>query len=168
MPEPRREPGRNFLDSEAFKPGFVEADLTSALDLRPVVTLNGTPVEQARSVDALLAEGAEPVLWGMGRSPRAVTELKSNGGMIEVMASATGHRVLADALPAEARAPDSKPWEPIEMLAMVDATGLSAPLLVTTSSRVEEVDSHYRNYLTRRYRIGERLPPGFYRIVVGP
>jgi hypothetical protein len=56
----------------------------------------------------------------------------------------------------------------MELFAAVDAAGLAAPLLVTEGSRVDEVDAHFRKMLAQTYRIGERLPPGFYRIVVGP
>ena len=56
----------------------------------------------------------------------------------------------------------------LDLEAVVDAAGLVAPLVVTASSRVEEVDAHYRNYLSRNFRIGGQLSPGFYRITVAP
>jgi hypothetical protein len=46
--------------------------------------------------------------------------------------------------------------------------GLAGPLVVTESSRVEEVDVHFRRQLRQVFRLGERLAPGVYRVVVGP
>ena len=48
------------------------------------------------------------------------------------------------------------------------AAGLAGPLVVTESSRVEEVDAHFRRQLRQVFRLGERLAPGVYRVVVGP
>jgi hypothetical protein len=71
-------------------------------------------------------------------------------------------------LPVSAKPPSDQPWEPAEFSAVVDITGLVAPLATVSSSRVEEVDNHFKNYLARTFRIGERLRPGLYRVTVGP
>lgn len=168
LPEPRREPGRTFLDNETIKWRYSESELTLARELPPIVVLNDKPAAEVKPVDALEVEQAGPVALGIGRNPVALPERAADGGLLEVVAAASGTSVLAERLPAEARPAGGKPWEPLELIAMVDATGLAAPLTVTSSSRVEEIDAHYRNYLARRYRIGERLPPGFYRLIVAP
>jgi len=168
LPEPRREPGRTFLDNETIKWRYSESELTLARELPPIVALNGKPAAEVKPLDALAGERASPEALGMGRNPVALPETSGGGGMLEVVATASGTRVLVERLPADARPAGGKPWEPLELIAMVDATGLVAPLTVTSSSRVEEIDAHYRNYLARRYRIGERLPPGFYRLIVAP
>ncbi len=168
LPEPRREPGRTFLDNETVKWRYSESELTLARELPPIATLNGKPAAEVKPVDALEVERASPAALGMGRNPVVLPESSRGGGSLEVVATASGTSVLADRLPEDARPAGGKPWEPLEMIAMVDATGLAAPLTVTSSSRVEEIDAHYRNYLARRYRIGERLPPGFYRLIVAP
>jgi len=41
-------------------------------------------------------------------------------------------------------------------------------LVLTSSSDSEEVDSFFRSYLVKTFRLGERLNPGRYRILVGP
>ena len=169
LPEPRREPGKTFLDNETLKLTFGEADLNLDRGLPPVATINGQPAQSAAALDALATEGAAGPLAGFGRDPRAAGgALPARGGFVAVVSVATGHQVWAESLPAEARPAGSKPWQPVEFVASVDAAGLTAPLVVTTSSEVEEVDAHYRNFLARGYRIGDRLPPGFYRITVGP
>lgn len=168
LPEPRREPGRTFLDSETLKLGFAEAELSVDRDLPPISMLNGKSVSEARPVDLLAGGTDAQALQGFGRDAVRLAPLEPRGGFVQVIASASGIEVMAEPLGGDARPPGEKAWEPVEFLAAVDAAGLSAPLVITTSSRVEEVDAHFRSFLARRYRIGDRLPPGFYRIIVGP
>lgn len=165
---PRREPGKTFLDKESPKLGFADTDLNMAKDMPPVVTLNGKPLGKAAPVDALTVDPANQVSLGFGRVDEPPGPLLARGGFVEVTATATGRRVLAEALPVAARPATDKPWQPLEFFAAIDAAGLVRPLVVTEGSRVEEVDVYFRNFLARTFRIGERLPPGFYRIVVGP
>jgi hypothetical protein len=92
----------------------------------------------------------------------------ARGGLLEVIAAGTGERVLTAELPEALLPPGGKAWEPLELLAIVDVAGLAGPLVVTESSRVEEVDVHFRRQLRQVFRLGERLAPGVYRVVVGP
>jgi hypothetical protein len=168
LAEPRREPGRTILDDEKPRREFSDAELSLTRDLPPVATLNARPADKALATD-VLANGESGVgLEGIGRGPRIVEPLKARGGYIEVVRVETGRSVLADSLPVTLGPVGGKAWEPMELFAAVDAAGLAAPLLVTEGSRVDEVDAHFRKMLAQTYRIGERLPPGFYRIVVGP
>ena len=168
LPEPKREPGKTFLDNETLKLSFSEADLNIGDGLPPVATINGKAADAAGSLDVLAGESVAPALQGFGRRMPEIVPMEARGGFVEVVAIATGHRVWAEPLPVEARPPGNKAWQPAEFVASVAPAGLIAPLALTTSSQVEEVDTHFRNFLTRRYRIGDRLPPGFYRITVGP
>lgn len=169
LPPPRREPGRTFLDNETLNLDFSEAELNIGRELPAIVVINKVPAEKAQPLDVLVAEGVGVgVPSGLGREPAAVAPRQTRGGAVDVVATATGQRVMSELLPAEASPPQGKSWEPLELLATVDATGLAAPLVIASSSRVDEIDNHYRNYLAQRFRIGERLPPGSYRIVVGP
>ena len=59
-------------------------------------------------------------------------------------------------------------WQPAEFLIAVTPAGLLGRPVETVSSDVEDVDVFFRDYLARTLRLGERLPPGFYRVVVGP
>jgi hypothetical protein len=80
--------------------------------------------------------------------------------------------VIAETLPLEARPPGEKDgagaWRPLEFNALVSPAGLVGTLVITERSDSEEVNAFFRDYLTRTFRVGERLPPGMYRIVVGP
>lgn len=168
LPEPRREPGRTILDDEKPRWDFAEAELGISRDLPPVAILNGRSAEKARASDVLAAADVGVGLMGFGRAGRILEPLKPRGGFVEVVAVATGRQVLAESLPAAYGPAGGKTWEPMELFAAVDAAGLAAPLVVTAGSRVEEIDAHFRKILAQTYRIGERLTPGFYRIVVGP
>lgn len=172
LPEPRLEASRSFLEDETSVTAAGDAERNIAEHLPPVVTLNGKALvgraeDRAKVSDLLTDEGLGAAV-GFGRTKRELAPLPARGGFVEVVRIATGDRVLGESLPAAARPPGDKPWEPIEFLADVDAAGLTAPLVVSSSSRIDEIDVHYRNYLARTYRIGERLPPGFYRVSVTP
>jgi hypothetical protein len=165
---PRREPGKTFLDKETLKLGFADANLNLAKDLPPVVTLNGKPPGKAAPVDALTTDAPGQLFLGFGRMDEPGIPLTPRGGFVEVVAAASGRRVLAEELPLAAMPATEKSWQPLEFFAAIDAAGLVRPLVVTEGSQIEEVDIYFRKFLARTFRIGERLPPGFYRIVVGP
>jgi hypothetical protein len=137
-------------------------------ELPPVAMINGKPADQASALDALVSEATAGSLLGFGRNSAEVQPLGQRGGFVEVHSAATGERVLAEPLAFDAKPPSDKAWSPLEFLARITAAGLGAPLVVTTSSGVEEVDAHYRKFLAKTYRIGERLEPGFYRVIVAP
>ncbi len=165
---PRREPGRSILDDEPAGLGSAEAELGISRNLPPVALLNTLPAEKARARDVLAFADAGTGLVGFGRAGGVVTALQHRGGYLEVVAVSTGQRVLAEPLPPSLGPTGNREWEPMVLMAAVDAAGLASPLVVTESSHLEEVDAHFRKILAWKFRIGERLAPGFYRIVVGP
>jgi len=168
LPDPKLEPGRTVLDSDRLKRSFAESDVQLGAELPPVATVGGRPAAQASPIDALDAEGADPGLLGIGRRETANEPFPPRGAFLEVTALSDGRRVWAERLPSEAGPASERPWNPLEIIAAIDRSGLTSPLIVTEGSRIEEVDLHFKNYLTNFYRIGERLNPGIYRIVVAP
>ena len=116
---------------------------------------------------ALALNSPGVALLGIGRSPVDLPALSRRSAFYEVAPAAGGRVVLAEAL-AEAKPPGAGAWEPIEFLAVVNAAGLSAPLVPTIRSKLEEVDAYFASYLTQHVRIGAKLAPGVYRIWVGP
>jgi hypothetical protein len=110
-----------------------------------------------------------------GRTDGRIKALPDRGALIEIFDTASGRAALSgqanvqvQALAATARPPGNRSWQALELLAAVDASGLFAPLVVTTRSGVEEVDSYFLDFVVRTLRLGERLTPGFYRISIGP
>jgi hypothetical protein len=55
----------------------------------------------------------------------------------------------------------------VEFLVVISSAGLVGEPVMTTGSEEEDVDSFFRDYLIRSYRLGERLRPGRYRVWVG-
>lgn len=169
LPQLEREPGRTFLDDQTVKLTFSETNLSLARDLPPVGVLQGKPADQAGPPELLASEASAISLLGFGRNDLPLKPVEPRGGFVEVVADATGERVFATLLgPADAPPRGEKPWAPLEFRARVGAAGLAAPLVVTTSSGVEEIDAHFREFLSKTYRLGERLEPGFYRVIVAP
>ena len=168
LPELKREAGRAFLTDEPVKLSFLPTELDIAKDLPPLALVNGKPAQAATPLDALASEDSARSLLGFGRGEVKVRPLQPRGGLIEVVSTATGRPVFAEPIAIAARPPGDTPWAPLEFLARIDAAGLASPLVVTASSGVEEVDAHFRRFLVRTYRIGERLTPGFYRVIVAP
>ncbi|MEI6465484.1 MAG: hypothetical protein WCQ89_12230 [Verrucomicrobiota bacterium] len=168
LPQPRREPGRTLLDEENPKYRFSDAELTLSKGLPPAATLSGKPAGAAEPVDVFAPQILGGSLAGFGRQQIEEGTFKSRGGFLEVVAAGTGRVVLAEALLGIGRPPGDKVWSPVEYLAVVDASGLAIPLIVTEGSRLAEVDAFLGNYLTRNYQLGGRLPPGFYRVTVAP
>lgn len=153
-----REPGGIFQGYDTPKHSFEENDLKLSLPA-PIPVPTGV-------AEAVMAEAPAIPLVGFGRLDQPVVRPQSRGGYVEIVAAASGRQVLAQSIVGGP--PVSDPWQPIEFVAAVDAAGLIGPLVVTTRSGLEEVDSFFSNYLVRTLRLGSRLEPGFYRIYVGP
>lgn len=168
LPERPREPRRALLEEDNPMPKLADAELSLDRELPPVVTLGGKGVDKATAVDGLGLDSDLAGLAGIGRRPIVTAELPARGGFLEVVSSRDGRRIMSETLPVAAKPATEKPWSPVEFFAAIDASGLTSPLVVAEGSRVEEVDSHFRQYLTRDFRIGLRLPPGFYRVTVAP
>ena len=168
QPVPRREPGESYLDTQQARYTFGPADPAVGNDLPPVAAVGGKSPGRATALDTYDTEAPITPLVGYGRQPADPLPLESRGALLEVTLLATGRVVFAQPLPLDAKPATDQPWKPAEFSAVVDATGLVAPLSTVSSSRLEEVDNHFKNYLARTYRIGDRLRPGLYRVTVGP
>jgi hypothetical protein len=164
---PQREGGGNILNYDPSRPLFGDAGPNLSRTLPPAVTLNGKAAEQATPVDTLAPDSAGQPLVGFGRKEAKMAPLPSRGGYIEVI-SATGQRVIMETLPVASAPETNKEWQPMEFAAFIDASGLAVPLRVTEGSRVEDVDTYFAKFLVEDFRIGARLRPGFYRVIIGP
>jgi hypothetical protein len=168
-PELKREPGRTFLDNDTVKLSFSESELNLNKDFPPVAMVADKRADEATPLDALASEATALTWFGIGRNEVRVESLEPRGGFVEVISADNGAPIFGEPLSVSAsRPPGDKPWAPMEFLVRIDATGLATPLVVTTSSGVEEVDAHFRKFLAKTYRIGERLEPGSYRVIVAP
>ena len=168
LSEPRLEPGRTFLRAEMLKPTFSDTDAQISKALPGVVQMGGKPMLEATVGDVFSPQEQRLTMEGFGRGAATVEPLDPRGGYVEVISMKDGRRIFEREIPISGKPAVEKAWAPLELIGVVDAAGLVSPLVVTDSSRVDEVDAHFRTYLAQTFRIGERLPPGFYRITVAP
>jgi hypothetical protein len=113
--------------------------------------------------------GSNPLI-GIGWTASPVPALGPRLACVSARDVRTGRIVFTDSIPDAPGAPaelQARAWEPLEFMAAVDAAGLVRPLVATARSGTA-ADSFFLGYLSRDFRIGDRLAPGFYRIWVGP
>lgn len=155
----QRQPGQAFPDFDA-KPTYGRAAL-----VLPIASAEPAPQQPE---DLLKTQSRDPFL-GFGRIDLPLKALPSRTAVVEVRDAGTGKVVLNQALGGEVAIPAGEPdWKPVEFLVSVNAGGLLGRPMETASSDVEDVDAFFRNYLAKTLRLGERLAPGMYRVVVGP
>ncbi len=143
------------------KPMFSDARLR--LDLPPAIAVPASPA------DALSDNPPGHPFLGLGRVDHVILPLLPRGAFVAIVAADSGMRVfsqeLTDVPPDLADAPpEGGAWQ---FMAAVDPAGLVGPLVPTVRSGTS-ADRYFLDYLREKLRIGERLPPGFYRISIGP
>ncbi len=159
-PDLRRQPGEVF--------GMYEPRLAFAAErLDPVFgPKGGAPVD---GLGGLRTIGPMTGGWGgLGRVDRAVPQLPAREAAIEVRRFTAGEELVVlreslRGLPAVVREHD---WMPVEFSVAVVSAGLLGVPTVTVGSGVEEVDAFFGSYLARDFRLGDRVAPGFYRVLV--
>ena len=119
------------------------------------------------TAESLVGDPPGAPFLGFGRTDLQVDRLPARGAFVEITEAGSGRSVFARPV-ADVNPPGGAPWQPMEFLAAVDAAGLVGPLVPTLRSGVYEVDNFFQRYLADTLRVGSRLPPGFYRITVGP
>lgn len=154
----RREPSASFAD---FVPqlAYKEEDVT--INFPTGVEVPSSPVA------ALRTEQGRDSMSSFGRRDAQSPALPQRLGHIEVVLAQTGRMVLQDELPVSPGVPAGD-WNPIELVAAVGSGGLIGLPVLTGSSGSAGIDAWLPSYLANRYRLGERLQPGFYRIRLGP
>jgi hypothetical protein len=154
-----REPGGAFAGFTS-KLTFSESELS--LNLPPAAAVPASPAE------ALRGEPPGAPFLGFDRADPVMEPLSPRGAYVEIVEAGTGKTVFGRPV-NDAHPPSSSvPWQPMEFIAAVDAVGLVGPVVPTTRSGISEVDAYFRRYLAETLGVGQRFPPGFYRIRVGP
>jgi hypothetical protein len=152
-----REPETEFAP---FVPKLLFDENALALSFPAVVATPARPVEA-------LAVGTPPrPLLGFGRVDLSADPLEARGGFAEVSAAGASEPVLAQALPGAA--PPAGDWAPLEFLVAVNAVGLIGPPQLMHSSGSDAVDAYFGAFLAEKFRLGSRLQPGFFRVLIGP
>lgn len=120
-----------------------------------------------RGADVLATEKLAKPFVSFGQQDAQIKPLPERGAFVEVAAAGSGQSLLAQPL-VDARPPGEAVWQPLEFLVAVNASGLVGAPALTTSSQVAAVDTYFRDYLVHTLHLGQRLPPGFYRVEIGP
>ncbi len=114
----------------------------------------------------IVKSGNETPFAGMGGRELNAVPLVERGGFLEISSLRDGKTVIAQKL--EKIAGIDSDFSPLEFLVSVGPAGLNAdPVLMSGSGR-EEIEIFLRTYLAKTFRVGERLAPGRYRILIGP
>lgn len=151
-----KQPGQVFRDFEP-KWHFVEATLPDYG--APADVMSGNLVE-------MLAWGIDAPFAGFGRLDKVGFQLERRSGFLEVKSLKTGELSLAGTI--EKLDLPKVDYSPAEFLVVVASAGLIGdPILLVTSTQ-DEVDVKLKDYLVRIYRVGERLAPGRYHVLIGP
>ena len=125
-------------------------------------------VEGARAAERLsdlLAQGSEASFAGMGQIDRQRSTLPIRAAFVEVRDLESGNLVISQ--PLNGISPPRPDFAPVEFLVTVSSAGLVGEPVLTSGSEGEDTDNFFRDYLVQSYRLGERLRPGRYRVVVG-
>ncbi len=156
----RRQPGELF--------DVYDARLAFAAErLEPVFGPKGGAPADGRG--GLRAIGPMAGGWaGLARLDRPLARLDERAAAIEVRGysgdtDAVVLRISLTGLPPAVRQHD---WAPLEFSVAVERGGLVGIPNLAIGSGVEEVDAFFGGFLARDFHLGERVPPGFYRVIV--
>jgi hypothetical protein len=140
---------------------FVEYEMKVALP-DPVVVPDNL-------VEALYTGETPNPFFTFGRINFPYAPLSSRLAFLEVLQAKTGRTMLAAPLPRpQAGNLPAVDWQPLEMMVVVESVGLIGEPTVTSGSGFEDVDNFFRGLIAKQFRLGARLPPGFYTLRIGP
>jgi hypothetical protein len=121
-------------------------------------------------LEDVLEQGNEAPFGGIGQIDSPRVPLPERSSFLEVKELSDGKIIISQAL-KELILPRSD-FAPMEFLVVVSSAGIVGEPVLMTGSRWEEVDEEvdafFRSYLVKTFRLGERLSPGRYRVLVGP
>lgn len=150
-----RQPGQVF--------GSFDPKLTVGEQSMAPFRLESAPVPEKLS--DVLSQGSEASFDGMGQIGRQRSTLPVRAGHVEVRDLESGKLIIDQSITGIS--PPRPDFAPVEFLVTVSSGGIVGDPVLTSTSEGEDVDNFFRDYLVRSYRLGERLLPGRYRVLVG-
>jgi len=152
----RRQPGQVF---GSFDPVMTFADQGMKL-------YGAESAPAPEKLSDVLAQGNEAPFAGLGQIDAPRPALPARTGFLEIRDFSGVKPVIAQIL-VGFTAPRSD-YAPLEFLVVISSAGMVGEPILTSGSGWEEVDGFFRTYLVKTFRLGERLNPGRYRVLVGP
>lgn len=150
-----KQPGQVF---GSFEPKLTVTDQAMA-------PFRNDPTPVPEKLSDVLAQGNEAPFAGMGQVDLQRPTLPIRSGYLEVSDLKNGDIIISQTLSGiNAPRPD---FAPMEFLVVVGTAGVVGDPFLMSGSGGEEMDNFIRSYLVRSYRLGERLRPGRYRVLVG-
>ncbi|MDB6113135.1 MAG: hypothetical protein JWQ62_80 [Lacunisphaera sp.] len=127
----------------------------------------GTEVTAApeRLADVVV-QGNEAPFDGMGQVDVQRPALAPRDGFLEVRELKRGKTIVSQSL--NGLKMPRLDFSPAEFLVVVGVAGIVGEPIVVSGSGGEDIDILLRSYLLKTLRLGERLSPGRYRVLVGP
>ena len=155
-----QEPGTAFRD---FGPSFVFAENDPALSL----AVGAEPPRAPLVALAMIDDPSRRTSIALGRRDLVVPRLPARAGRLEVIGVGDGRTrlELELALPVELEGED---WAPVELITLVDVSGMVGRPMALGSSGNERLDAALPALLAQDRRIESSLGAGSYRLVVGP
>jgi hypothetical protein len=150
-----KDPGE-FFGSFLPKPTIDEQKIASYGAEAPIVP---------EKLSDVLVQGNEAPFAGIGQVDGRQSSLPIRAGYLEVGDLQNGDTIISHSL-SGLLLPRTD-FDPVEFIVVVGAGGLIGEPFLTNGSGWEEVDTFFRSYLVKSYRLGERLRPGRYRVVLG-
>ena len=152
----KRQPGQVF---QSFDPQFVSDDFKSVKHEIDSAELPGR-------LNEVVVTGNEAPFAGLGEQSREPLRLPERGSFLEIRNLHDNRTLITQSMKIDSGFPPD--FAPLEFLVVVGTAGLVAEPVLMNGSDGEEVDNLLRNYLAKSFRVGERLAPGAYRILIGP
>lgn len=149
-----------------FEPGLFFTNDDPQIMLPAPAVAPGTPLE---AVD-LVERG--PKLLELSRVPLELPPVPPRLAWLEVSRAGTGEVLfsmdVSGAGESSVAVLRQEFWAPVEVLIAVSPAGLVGRPAVVTTSGSERVDNWALEFLAGPAALGARLPPGFYRVLLGP
>lgn len=156
----RRQPGEVF---GSFEPNFIFSE-------QNIKAYGVETVTVPEKLADVFMQGNEAPFAGMGQIDVQRPTLAGRSGFLEVKKLVDEKIVIAEAL--NGLVLPRQDFGPLEYLVAVSSAGIVGDPILTVNSEWEEVDekvdAFFRTYLVKSSRLGERLSPGRYRVLVGP
>lgn len=131
-------------------------------------TIKSYGIEEAlvpEKLSDVLEQGNEAPFAGIGQIDRTQSTLSIRSGYLQVNEYGSRDTVFKQSL--SGLIPPRLDFAPVEFLVIVSSAGLITDPIVTSGSGWDDVDNFLRDYLVTAYRLGARLPPGRFRVLVG-
>jgi hypothetical protein len=158
---------RPLGESQLRQPGQVFGSFEPKLTV-PEQNLAPYGIEAApapEKLSDLLSQGNGAPFAGMGQVDVQSLTVPARGGFLEITRVGSPEVFITQSVMGIQ--PPRVDFAPLEFLVVIGSAGVVGEPILASGSGWEEVDVFFRTYLVRSYHLGERLPPGRYRVVVG-